>query len=334
MKAQFRWVLDWFAKVLAKADVVVLRKSTLDLLEEDNRLATAMETPLPAGAAEVLRGDNPRLQELQSRYRDHPAAPVMWSQEFLEDQLDLSAFRGDNAYVWQVRKNTEAAQYALTAYYLERNDELGLLDTLTEDGLFGAFTFDFDGRIVSRDLLDSVVELNYLHQRIDLHRKKVRVLDIGAGYGRLASRATEAFPTVEFVCTDAVAQSTFLSEYYLDYRGTERAKVVPLDEIESAIAATPFDLAVNIHSFSEAPAAAISWWIDLLAASPVQRLLVVPNSGQDLLSTEAGEERIDFKPIIEDRGFKLAAVTPKYEHSDAVQEYGIFPSWYFLFVRT
>lgn len=313
--------------------MAVLRKSTLDRLNEDNRFASAVETPLPEGAAEILRRDNPRLQELLARYRDHPAAPVMWSQDFLADQLDLTAFRGDNAYLWQVRKRTEAAQYALTSHYLERHDELGLLDKLTEDGLFGAYTFDVDGRIVSRDLLDSVVELSYLHERIDLDREGVRILDIGAGYGRLAYRASQAFPAVELVCTDAVAQSTFLCEYYLDFRGVERATTVPLDEIGPAIAHTPFDVAVNIHSFSEAPAAAIAWWLDILAASRVQRLLVVPNTGLDPLSTEAGEERIDFRPIIESRGFELAEVTPKYRHSAAVQEYGVFPSWYFLFER-
>ena len=40
----------------------------------------------------------------------------------------------------------------------------------------------------------------------------------------------------EYLCTDAVPVSTFLSEYYLRFRGLQdRATVVPLDEIEGNI---------------------------------------------------------------------------------------------------
>ncbi|MEM9291644.1 MAG: hypothetical protein AAGD01_08185 [Acidobacteriota bacterium] len=333
----------WLDSLLAKADIAILRKSTLDELVEFNRYANSPDVSLPPGAAEVLRGDHPRLQDLISRYRDHPAAPSLWSQEFLARSLKLTTFRGDNAYIWQLRGLVKAAQYALTTHYLEKHDPLGLLDTLEEDGLFGAFTFDIDGRIVSRDLLDSVVELNYLHQvfkarGLDLHRPGLRFLDIGAGYGRLAHRATTAFPNLHYLCTDAVPQSTFLCDYYLTFRGAEQTQILPLDQVREALLHDlqeqgPLDLAINIHSFSEAPLAAITWWIDLLAEAQVQRLLIVPNTGQDLLSTEADEERLDFRPVIEERGFQLENVRAKFEHSDAVQRYGVFPSWYFLFGR-
>ena len=46
------------------------------------------------------------------------------------------------------------------------------------------------------------------------------MLDIGAGYGRLAHRMSAAFPQLEdYCCVDAVPESTFLSEYYLRHRG-------------------------------------------------------------------------------------------------------------------
>ncbi len=46
--------------------------------------------------------------------------------------------------------------YALTAYYVESIDDGGLLDRLSEDGYSGNYLFTVNGRIVSRDLLDSV----------------------------------------------------------------------------------------------------------------------------------------------------------------------------------
>ena len=67
-------------------------------------------------------------------------------------------FRGDSQYLFQGRGTPEAA-YALSADYAARHDALGLFETLEEDGAFGALTFPVDGRIVSRDLLDSVLEI-------------------------------------------------------------------------------------------------------------------------------------------------------------------------------
>ncbi len=51
---------------------------------------------------------------------------------------------------------------------------------------------------------------------------------------------------MEYLCTDAYATSTFLSEYYLNFRGQPRASVVPLDEVQTALATHPVDLAVNV----------------------------------------------------------------------------------------
>jgi hypothetical protein len=105
------------------------------------------------------------------------------------------------------------------------------------------------------------------------------VLDIGAGYGRLAHRMLTALPNIrDYYCTDAVPVSTFLSEYYLQYRELgDRAHVIPLDEIENTLKEQPVQLAINIHSFSECGTAAIDWWVKLLAKSKVRHLMIVPN---------------------------------------------------------
>ena len=90
------------------------------------------------------------------------------------------------------------------------------------------------------------------------------MLDIGAGYGRLAHRMVSALPGVErYLCTDAVAVSTFVSDYYLRFRGMEKALAIPLDVIDNSLRDYPVDLAINIHSFSECQTRAIEWWIRL-----------------------------------------------------------------------
>jgi putative sugar O-methyltransferase len=131
------------------------------------------------------------------------------------------------------------------------------MERLDEDGLFGAYTFDFNGeKLVSRDLLDSILEINFLDRHLGLARREgFNLLDVGAGYGRLAHRLATAFPgTMRIYCTDAVSESTFLCEYYLRFRGlADRTEVVPLDEIEARLRTVRIDVATNIHSFSECP---------------------------------------------------------------------------------
>ena len=134
----------------------------------------SVEVPLPAGAEEELRHDHPRLMQLQDAYDalDNPAAVhTQWRDSFLKKNLSLAWFRGDNAYVWQLRlhRGSADARNYLSLLDVESRDDLGLLERLREDGLFGAWTFQFGSRSpVSRDLLDSVNEINYLDAQMGL----------------------------------------------------------------------------------------------------------------------------------------------------------------------
>ncbi|HEX3101634.1 MAG TPA: hypothetical protein VHQ01_07580, partial [Pyrinomonadaceae bacterium] len=181
---------------------------------------------LPAGAAEHLVKTNPRLAELEKRYAAFNAdvtAPLIWTDAHLSPE-DMLYFRGDNAYVWQVRsRSMNIIAYALTTYYLRSIDELGLLDKLDEDSHFGVHSFMIDGKMVSRDLLDSVAEIYFLDKYLNVSsHQNLSFLDIGAGYGRLAHRITDSLPNIsQYLCTDAVANSTFISEYYLQFRHAE-----------------------------------------------------------------------------------------------------------------
>jgi putative sugar O-methyltransferase len=210
-------------------------------------------------------------------------------------------------------------------------DRLGLLDKLTEDENFGNFVFSIAGRQVSRDLLDSVAEIYFLDRHLGLgSRVGFRVLDVGAGYGRLAHRMVSAIGGVErYYCTDAVAVSTFVSEYYLRFRNADRAVVIPLDEIEAALSAHPVDLAINVSSFPECRMQAIEWWIRLLSRHRVKNLMIVANSttgrGEHLLTSEGQ----DFLPLLEQYGYRTVVKEPKYL-DPVVQEFGLYPNWHHL----
>jgi SAM-dependent methyltransferase len=292
---------------------------------------------LPEGAAAYLTDTHPKLVDLRNRYAAcDPAvtAPLVWTADLVSGD-HLQWFRGDHAYVWQSREpNLDVRGHTIATYYVKSIDTRGWLESLTEDTLFGAHTFQIAGRTVSRDLLDSIVEMYFLERHLQLTAGAPRrVLDIGAGYGRLAYRATQGWPAIaEYLCVDAVPASTFISEYYLRFRRSE-ARVVPLDEIDRTLAARPVDIAVNVHSFSECRLEAIDWWLALLEKHRVRHLMIVPNAapqdgGRSLLTTDLK----DFMPIVTRRGYRLIAREPKYL-DPMVQDLGLNPTHHFLFER-
>ena len=287
---------------------------------------------LADGAAEYLVPDNPRLVDLKTRYAAFNAdvtTPSVWT-DSLVNPKDLLYFRGDNAYVWQVRMmNMNPMSYALTAYYLRSVDHLGLLEKLDEDEYFGVHAFEVDGRMVSRDLLDSISEIYFLDKHLNISfQKELSVLDIGAGYGRLAHRMTTALPNIrEYICTDAVPVSTFISEYYLGFRGLDdRATAVPLDEIDETLSGKTIDIAVNIQSFPECRPEAIDWWLELIARHTVRHLMIAINDTETLRTSEGR----DFAAIVEKYGYKLIAKEPVYA-DPVVQRYAISSAWYYLY---
>jgi hypothetical protein len=286
---------------------------------------------------QYLRADNPRLRKLEEAYalvQGGVTTPTAWNADLVR-AIDLQHYRGDEAYIFQRRGlNMNEMSFALTYYYLKATDRLHLFDRLSEDEAFGVNIFEvIDGRPVTRDLLDSVVELNFLERHLAVsQRASVVILDIGAGYGRLAYRSLAALPSIErYLCTDAVPVSTFLCEHYLRHRGVDaRAEIVPLHEIQSTLRRYTVDLAINIHSFSECSLEAIAWWMALLREQRVSYFMVVPNAveadGVTMLTID-GE---NFTNVITDHGYRLVARDPKYL-DPLVQKYGPFPGVHFLF---
>ncbi len=292
------------------------------LSAEDRRYLTTIHdesVPLPPQAEHELVRSNPELVELRAAYAalDLPVlVRSRWHHEAVGSFLDLRWFRGETLFMWHYREPPRITQlkYFMFARYVAEHDVLGLLDRLEEDGAFGCWSYSYIGLgRVSRDLLQSINEISFLERRLQIStRAPLRVLDIGAGYGRLAHRMTTALPNLaDYCCTDAVPEATFLSSWYLRYRGcVPPARVARLDRIHDELGPGAFELALNIHSFSECPLAAIRWWVELAASLRIGHLLIVPNDPTELLSTEANGSRLDFAPVLADAGYRLECREP------------------------
>jgi hypothetical protein len=301
--------------------------------------------PLPAGASIELVRNNPRLLKLNRSY-GNLNLPVnsrsAWNETRMEAALNLSYFRGQNAYIWQYFDwpRTMVLKYYLLAQYVRSRDPQGLLEQLGEDGAFGCWTYSYPGfPPISRDLLDSVNEIMFLDRHLGiLNRPGLRVLDIGAGFGRLAYRMSQALPDLaDYCCVDAIAESTFLCEYYTRYRNCPQAvRVVPLHELDSELGGAQFDLAVNIHSFSECTYEAVAWWAQHLERLRPPNLLIIPNEPTELLTTEVSvskENKVakrDFRPLIEAAGYELKICEPVYDNP-ATRELANVHDHFFLF---
>jgi hypothetical protein len=287
----------------------------------DNRRGHSGKGVNPADRA-FLTATNTELQALRQRYsavQDTVGTSAVWVPGYVKTE-DLLYFRGDNCYVWQFQDFNTPEKYVLTYLYLKSIDTLGLFDVLTEAGDYGVFTFptgdtDKNGNsiFVSRDLLDSVNELLFLERALQISsRPDFKVLDIGAGYGRLAHRAVTALSNIDtYFCIDAVPESTFISSYYLSAKGVTRSRIVAFDDQQDLVPGT-IDLAVNIHSFSECAIEAVDYWVSRCAELKVEYLFIVPNVSKE------GEKAVrlingtDFAPILAKYGYHLSHFEPKY----------------------
>lgn len=251
----------------------------------------------------------------------------VWNEKHLNN-FDVMKFRGDNVYVWQTRVFQEI-HFFVSYLFALKMDKLELHTKLTETGSYGVETFNFDGRLVSRDLIDSIIEINYLDEKLQFSKSSnFHILDIGAGYGRFAKRIQEGFSSIKVSCIDAIPLSTCLSRVYLKDE-IEAGKVTvhqlnTLDEVQEG----EINLAINIHSFSEMSLPSIVTWVNCLLEKKIENIFIVPNG-----SSLALNDGTDFGRIFDEAGYQIVSVDDKFGHPD-FSRFGIYPSTYFLLKRS
>ena len=216
----------------------------------------------------------------------------LWSDQHAAT-IDLENFRGHNQYLEQLD------DYPYEAMYEWATARGTLPLNHVEDGSFGCKTRVVDGVMVSRDLLDSVAELSFLAEVYT--GQPDRVLDIGAGYGRFAHRLLETSEHSHIDCTDSILVSLRACERYRQHcRG--RWGIV----YEPAGLGRGYDLAVNIHSWSECTLDEVAWWLDKLVELEVPRIFIVPHHPDLATWSPNGVLGPSYRPAIETRGYKLA----------------------------
>jgi hypothetical protein len=274
---------------------------------------------------DYLRRDNPRLLQLEAEYAtlNLPFGHTQWRQH--QYNIGLETFRSDGPYLGLGAIRGEQ-QYRTMYDHVKSIDKHGWLDILTEDDAFGMHTYTYDGKVISRDLCDSIMELYFIEEALG-GEIPARWLDIGAGYGRLAHRTAVVMPDTVVWCTDAIPTSLFLCEFYLQYRKVPYG-MLPLPTILT-LDPGQMDMACNIHSWSECSSKAIDFWLDKLIDWRVPYLFVVPHDLRWVCVNEDGSIG-NFKNNILARGWQEIASRPKYP--DGVD--GLYPEVnYFMFRR-
>lgn len=278
---------------------------------------------------DLSAGDLSAVPALEARYAQFggPASvSTVWSETRVQ-QIDPDQFRGDNPFVYRSRDGNSFDSYRITYEYAKAHGSLGLFDKLSEDGSFGVETVELDGRLVSRDLLDTVGEIEFLNRHIGSDAKGL--LDIGAGYGRLVAGVAASGWTSPVIATDAVPLSTVLCQRYIRHKGlASKVQVAPLDKVGEVLSRTKPNVATNVHSFSEMPESAVRWWTQLLQDNDVEWLLVVPgrdDPGSSPHSMEPSGRPAPLTPAFAEYGYELVASEPKYLDPE-VQARGVSPT--------
>ena len=278
------------------APAATTRTGYLTTLHDDS-------VPLPPGAEAELSPDNPRLAELRAALRR--ARPARAERLALEPggrgRLPRPALvpRRDADHVALPRAAADQRAQVLRLLALRararRAGPARTCSTRTARSGAGRSATRATGRVQPRPARvgqraraswSAQLELSEARRVLGArHRRRLRAPG--------APHDGSAFPNLrDYCCVDAIPESTFVSEYYLRHRGcAPPARVVRARRGRRASSQPgAFDLAVNIHSFSECTLDAVEWWVALLRRLEVPRLLVVPNEPDRAADARGGRQ--------------------------------------------
>jgi hypothetical protein len=271
-----------------------------------------------------LSRDNPALKALEADYRNlHYFEHSNWAD--FSDGIDIQNFRGEHAYMSQLNYDMTKERYWNTYNYLIDLGERDNIIQLGEDSAFGAITFTSpNGTVFSRDLLDSILEIGFIRETLGLTpASAIKILDIGAGYGRLLYRFAQMFPNSSGFGVDGVPLSTFLCDFYLKYRAVYPTMTsVPLTRLDDI---GPVDLAVNAWSFAECTLSTVDFWIRFCSERDIRWLCVIPHDFSHryaaLQSREVDGQNINYEHLFGHYGYRLERRVSKYEPSEDSDKY-------------
>jgi hypothetical protein len=226
---------------------------------------------------------------------------AMWTdwQKLVRDSLPL--FAADAVFLGQ---DTPDDTYERWAQYVLDNVELLSRDHQLRDVEFGARIVDTNALgPVTRAWLEAAIEIDFLKrtlktQNIDFRQQNY--IDIGAGYGRLASAMMPWLKnSSKYLCVDAVPISTFVCEYYTR-RFAPEVQVLTLNEFDSGNNITGIDVAINIHSWNECSLEQIERWLKIIHKLKIPYLFTVQhNDSYHSWPTPENATNASMRPLLE-----------------------------------
>lgn len=281
--------------------------------------------------------DDPDFILLKQRYKNFGVFDHSGWKNFAQG-IDFNNFRGESFYMAQFEYGMTTFRYFNTLEFMLQHGYHDMMHKLGEDNAFGCLTIPTtieDIPFISRDLLDSTTEIDFLVQSLGLDAKtKIKAVDIGAGYGRLIYRMSQLFPESQVAGVDAIPESTYLCDKYLEYRGVDKNpfRAIPLYKMDVM---NDFDLAINCYSFSECTLDTIEFWLQWIVNHNARYIFIVPHS-QDFIHgsfhcVQADGTVKNYYPLFEQYGYKLNAKQPRFPYHLAKDF--IFSTDYYLFER-
>jgi SAM-dependent methyltransferase len=208
---------------------------------------------------------------------------------------------------WQETVQNALPFYARSPLYVDQNvadDEVeqavaalaARWDTsgMTRDVAHGARVFETSRGPVTRQWVDGNIEIGFLFRALP-YLAAHDVLDIGAGYGRLAVMLA---PLVRsYVCVDPVSVSVDVCRDYTA-RYAPSVHVLNVDEFLADLPILRPTLAINVHSWNECDLAQITNWLDVLHVLAVPYLFTVSH---DAAYSTWETNAPSFKPLLQAR---------------------------------
>ncbi len=97
--------------------------------------------------------------------------------------------------------------------YISQNDHLGILDKIKEPKLGNPFVVKYKGKLISQDLCNSIYEFYSITEGNNFSGK-VKIVELGAGYGRLGYVFLKMLPDSSYCIID-IPPALFIAQNYL-----------------------------------------------------------------------------------------------------------------------
>jgi SAM-dependent methyltransferase len=238
-----------------------------------------------------------RLGEIREENKGHPLASVSADWLAYEQKVVKAVPNFAAPQLFQ------AQEFALATYARAFDKVISqpFLGLFTLDQEYGARIVDIGGTEVTRPFLDSNTEWRFLERY--LPAGDMGVLDIGAGYGRLARFLSRIERFKPVFTVDAVPVSTWLCEQYC---AGSKVETLTLRKFEERYTALDLDVVINIHSWNECTYAQVARWLEYVLKTKAFYLFTVTANyfGVPYHTCEDGHK--SFLPLLEEHFTKIA----------------------------